>query len=94
MNTSDYGSMLLCLLTLIQTPNEAIYDVKMFRENGFLKEIYVDPSQLTFNGKNISYITVTAFSDDTVITIEMTVGDTVLVSISISKTIHCKKVVI
>ena len=79
LNTSESGSGLLYLSTLIQTPNEAIYDVKMFSENGLLKEFYVDPSQLVFNGQYIAYISVTAFHDETTITIETTVGDTVLV---------------
>ena len=81
LNTSDPGRALLYLSTLIQTPNEALYDVKMYSENGLLKELYVDPSQLVFGDKNIAYISLTAFYDDTVITIETAIGDTVLVCV-------------
>ena len=73
LNVSDGSIAVLYASTVVRTPNEAVYDVKVVSDGW--GDAYIDPSQLSSNGGNIVYVAVQGLANNTELTITAAVGD-------------------
>ena len=74
LNVSNGGTAVLYTSTLVRTPNEALYDVKVVSDGW--GDAYIDPSQLSPTGGSTVYVAVEGLTNNTELTISADVGDT------------------
>ena len=83
LKVSNGGRAVLYTSTIFQTPNEAVYDVKVVSDGW--GDAYIDPRKLSSNGGKIVYVVVESLTDNTQLTISADVGDTSTGNIYTSK---------
>ena len=74
LNVNNGSTAVLYASTVVQTPNEAVHDVKVVSDGW--EDAYIDPSLLSSNGGNVVYIAVEGLTNNTELTISADVGDT------------------
>ena len=74
LNVSNGSTAVLYASTVVQTPNEAVHDVKVVSDGW--GDAYIDPSQLSPNGGSTVYVAVEGLTNNTELTISADVGDT------------------
>lgn len=69
------GSIILYASTIVSTPNEAFYDIKISTSN--YEDLYIDPANLTSTGPaNTVYIAVQGIGASNFVHLSATQGDT------------------